>query len=104
MWNFQRLRLLCCESWGVPPWELDERIQRGEVALSDVMETAALKCCVPFLGEAIAGWLDREKKDKSESKLKKMNSLAMMYRSTKDAELKAKILTQIEELQGGRKR
>ncbi len=100
---YVRLRALCCQTWGIPPWEFDAAAEREEIGLDDVFEVFILRSFEPILGENIHRYVFREtvarQEEQKRNKIAKLGWLAMLARSAKDPKRKQELLEEIRKAQ-----
>lgn len=100
---YVRLRALCCQTWGIPPWEFDRAADREEIGLDDVFEVFVLRSFEPILGENIHRYVFREEVARQEkakrNKVQKLGWLALLARSATDPKRKEELLAEIRKIQ-----
>jgi hypothetical protein len=50
--TFERMRIVACDAWGIPPWEFDQAAESGLIGYSEVRDACYAKAvqCINPLG------------------------------------------------------
>lgn len=102
---YERLRHVCCEAWGIPPWEFDAAAEAGRVECDAVLEALRARCASQS-PEGLLAWLfprANEAKQREAGKLDRVKALTKalaLARGTKNAQAEAAILKELGEING----
>lgn len=82
---YDRMRAVACRYWGIPPWELDSRIEQGGVSFAEVMNLIHLLGHDPLTGPWLFAYLApatveriKEKKKAADNKVQFAKILPMV--------------------------
>lgn len=81
---WERVRALCCRSWGMAPAAFEEASARGEIALADVWEVLLLEISDPWRGQGVLRWMQRERVARREEVLGRIQEIAVRINATAD--------------------
>lgn len=98
---YGRIRAVCCEAWGITPWDFDTAADADRIAAEMVVEALVLRCSLPFVGEAVDAFLHREARAHKKAVVGELQFLALKLKATTSDEDRQAIIRRIEELQSG---
>jgi hypothetical protein len=96
---YRRLRALACRAWGVAPWEFEERAEAGDVSFEDVLDAVRLESMGMMVG--LSEFLFPEREADLQGRHERILVLARELEGVVDADRRAAIEAEIEELNGG---
>jgi len=99
--EWRRLLILCSIVWGKTPDEIEEKIASNSISLSDCLIVKNIVSLVPFFGESVLNYLEKEYISDRQNKIERLNNLrsqlALLGKNCSQ-ELKKEITNKVREI------
>jgi hypothetical protein len=95
---YQRIKQVCCQSWGITPPAFEAQVRDDTIALEDVIECIMYEMTKPIIGEAVYPYIFREAVSERKQDVQEIQNLCIIYKGENDPERRKILADKIKQL------